>query len=43
VGVDLVIDVERGPLMLEVNARPGLQIQVINGEGLAPALAEAAR
>lgn len=43
VGVDLVIDADRGPLMLEVNARPGLQIQVINGEGLAPALAEAAR
>lgn len=43
VGVDLVIDAERGPLMLEVNARPGLQIQVINRSGLAPRLAEAAR
>ncbi len=36
VGVDLVVDAERGPLMLEVNARPGLQIQVINGAGLVP-------
>jgi D-alanine-D-alanine ligase-like ATP-grasp enzyme len=41
--VDLVIDADLGPLMLEVNARPGLQIQVINGQGLAPVLAEAAR
>jgi len=38
VGVDLVIDAERGPLMLEVNARPGLQIQVINDAGLVPAV-----
>jgi alpha-L-glutamate ligase-like protein len=43
VGVDLVIDAERGPLMLEVNARPGLQIQVINRTGLVPILTEAAR
>lgn len=43
VGVDLVIDEIAGPLMLEVNARPGLQIQVINRAGLAPLLAEAAR
>jgi alpha-L-glutamate ligase-like protein len=38
IGVDLVIDAEAGPLMLEVNARPGLQIQVINGAGLVPAV-----
>lgn len=38
VGVDLVIDEQEGPLMLEVNARPGLQIQVINRTGLAPLL-----
>ena len=43
VGVDLVIDEQDGPLMLEVNARPGLQIQVINRTGLAPLLAEAGR
>lgn len=33
-GVDLVIDRERGPLLLELNARPGLQIQVANQAGL---------
>ncbi len=33
-GVDMVIDVSEGPLMLEMNARPGLQIQVANGSGL---------
>ena len=38
VGVDLVIDAALGPLMLEVNARPGLQIQVINDAGLVPAV-----
>lgn len=43
IGVDLVIDEALGPLMLEVNARPGLQIQVINGRGLVPAVEEAIR
>ena len=33
-GVDIVIDEERGPLLLELNARPGIQIQVANGAGL---------
>jgi alpha-L-glutamate ligase-like protein len=33
-GVDMVIDQERGPLLLELNARPGLQIQVANQKGL---------
>lgn len=33
-GVDVVVDVERGPLILEVNARPGLQIQNVTGHGL---------
>jgi alpha-L-glutamate ligase-like protein len=33
-GVDLVIDEVRGPLILEANARPGLQIQIANLEGL---------
>lgn len=33
-GVDLMIDRNRGPMMLEVNARPGLAIQMANGEGL---------
>lgn len=38
-GVDVVMDVERGPLVLEVNARPGLQIQNITSRGLQEALA----
>ncbi|MBP2329248.1 alpha-L-glutamate ligase-like protein [Kibdelosporangium banguiense] len=33
-GADIVVDKTRGPLILEVNARPGLQIQNINGHGL---------
>lgn len=37
-GVDLVIDRERGPLILELNARPGLNIQIANGVGLAERL-----
>lgn len=32
-GVDIVIDKEQGPLMLELNARPGLNIQIANCEG----------
>ena len=35
-GADIVIDKERGPLILELNARPGLAIQVANGAGLRP-------
>ena len=38
VGVDLVIDRERGPVLLELNARPGLQIQIANRGGLASRL-----
>ncbi|MGR9108542.1 MAG: alpha-L-glutamate ligase-like protein [Gammaproteobacteria bacterium] len=34
IGVDIVLDRELGPLMLEVNARPGLSIQLANGAGL---------
>jgi len=33
-GVDMVIDRNRGPLILEMNARPGLNIQIANGAGL---------
>lgn len=33
-GVDMVIDRERGPLILEMNARPGLNIQIANRAGL---------
>lgn len=37
-GVDIVIDAESGPLLLEANARPGLAIQIANGRGLVPQL-----
>lgn len=33
-GVDMVIDRHHGPLMLEMNARPGLNIQIANGCGI---------
>lgn len=33
-GVDLVLDARRGPLVLELNARPGLTVQLANGRGL---------
>jgi alpha-L-glutamate ligase-like protein len=33
-GVDLMIDETLGPIMIEVNARPGLAIQMANGVGL---------
>ena len=38
VGVDLVLDRAKGPLMLELNARPGLNIQIANRAGLAARL-----
>jgi alpha-L-glutamate ligase-like protein len=34
IGVDIVIHPERGPMVLETNAQPGLQIQLANMEGL---------
>lgn len=34
VGVDIVLDREKGPLVLELNARPGLNIQIANRAGL---------
>ncbi len=37
-GVDLVLDKDKGPLILELNARPGLNIQIANGAGLLPRL-----
>ena len=39
-GVDIVIDARRGPLVLELNARPGLQIQLANRMGLRSVLGE---
>lgn len=37
-GVDIVLDKDQGPLLLEVNARPGLNIQIANQAGLIPRL-----
>jgi len=37
-GVDIVLDKEKGPLLLELNARPGLNIQIANKAGLLPRL-----
>jgi alpha-L-glutamate ligase-like protein len=34
IGVDMVIDAEQGPVLLELNARPGLAIQIANMSGL---------
>lgn len=39
VGVDMIIDNDRGPLILEMNARPGLNIQIANSTGLAKRIA----
>lgn len=33
-GVDIVLDKDQGPLLLELNARPGLNIQIANREGV---------
>ena len=38
VGADLVVDARRGPLLLEMNARPGLMVQLANRTGLLPRL-----
>lgn len=38
IGVDLVLDKNQGPLILEMNARPGLNIQIANRAGLLPRL-----
>jgi len=42
-GVDIVLDRDRGPLLLEANARPGLAIQIANGQGLRHRLEEIER
>ena len=34
IGVDMVLDQDKGPLILELNARPGLNIQIANDTGL---------
>lgn len=42
-GVDLVFDEARGPLLLEMNARPGLEIQNVTGQLLGPLVARVRR
>ena len=37
-GVDMTLDRSKGPLLLELNARPGVGIQMANGVGLLPRL-----
>ncbi len=37
-GADIVLDKTLGPLVLELNARPGLAIQIANGMGMQPRL-----
>ncbi len=37
-GADIVLDKQKGPLVLELNARPGLAIQIANGIGMLPRL-----
>ncbi len=34
IGVDMVLDEDKGPMILELNARPGLNIQIANDSGL---------
>ncbi|MBV7299940.1 alpha-L-glutamate ligase-like protein [Enterovibrio paralichthyis] len=38
IGTDMVLDKQKGPMVLELNARPGLAIQIANGCGLLPRL-----
>ena len=33
-GADIVLDADKGPLLLELNARPGLNVQIANQDGL---------
>jgi len=40
-GVDLALDAGIGPCVLELNARPGLSIQIANRQGLRPFIAAA--
>ena len=40
-GADIVLDENKGPMMLELNARPGLAIQIANSLGLKKAIKNA--
>jgi alpha-L-glutamate ligase-like protein len=39
IGIDIVLDVKEGPVVLEANARPGLAVQIANRTGLVKVLA----
>jgi len=39
-GIDIVIDKNKGPQIMEINARPGLGIQLVNKQGLKQAIKE---
>lgn len=39
-GIDIAIDQEKGPLVLEINARPGIEIQNVTQKGLLDSLKE---
>lgn len=41
IGVDVVLDRDKGPMLLELNARPGISIQIANRRGLRFALEQA--
>lgn len=41
IGVDIILEDQRGPLLLEINARPGLAIQLANRKGLSHVISEA--
>lgn len=43
IGVDIVLDKDFGPLVLEINARPGLSIQLANKVGILPRLRQVER
>ena len=38
IGTDIVLDRDKGPMLLELNARPGMAIQICNNAGLLPRL-----
>ncbi len=38
IGIDIMIDNDLGPVLIEINARPGLAIQLANRQGILPLL-----
>jgi glutathione synthase/RimK-type ligase-like ATP-grasp enzyme len=43
IGIDIVLDNDLGPLIMEINLRPGLEIQNVNRKSLLLALKEEIR